>query len=153
MKPINLKFCSPFQINIQKREELSNLDKPVFNFSLLNPRKNGLRRKSKVCSLNTQIKKSGLMISHSKVFSYGLNWRLPEGFYIHGIEGFYYCTLTNLFLPGRNPFFSDFNNWRIFPIITANYIEEAGKLYATSPVQLCDIVAPVVFILQTSIKK
>ena len=24
MKPINLKFCAPFKINIQKREELSN---------------------------------------------------------------------------------------------------------------------------------
>ena len=50
MKPINLKFCAPFKINIQKREGLSKLKKnPVFGFSLLYPRKNGLRRKSKVC--------------------------------------------------------------------------------------------------------
>ena len=56
MKPINLKFCAPFKINIQKREELSNLEKPVFDFSQLYPRKNGLRRKSK----------SGLRISHLK---------------------------------------------------------------------------------------
>ena len=33
---------------IQKWEELSNLEKPVFDVSLLYPRKNGLRRKSKV---------------------------------------------------------------------------------------------------------
>ena len=32
---------------IEKQEELSNLEKPVFDFSLLYPRKNGLRRKSK----------------------------------------------------------------------------------------------------------
>ena len=31
MKPINLKFCAPFKINIQKREELSNFKKPVFD--------------------------------------------------------------------------------------------------------------------------
>ena len=55
-KPINLKFCAPFKINIQKREGLSNFKKPVFDFSLLYPRKNGLRRKSKVCPLDTQIK-------------------------------------------------------------------------------------------------
>ena len=35
---------------------ISNLEKPVFDFSLLYPRKNGLRRKSKVGSLDTQIK-------------------------------------------------------------------------------------------------
>ena len=35
MKPINLKFCTLFKININ------------FDFSLLYPRKNGLRRKSK----------------------------------------------------------------------------------------------------------
>ena len=31
--------------------------------------KRGLKRKSKVCTLDTQIKRSGLRISHSKVFS------------------------------------------------------------------------------------
>ena len=45
MKPINLRFCAPFKI-IQKREGLSNFKKSVFDFSLLYPRKNGLRRKS-----------------------------------------------------------------------------------------------------------
>ena len=56
MKSINLKFCASFNINIQKREGLSNLKKPVFDFSLLYPKKNGLRRKLKVCPLDTQIK-------------------------------------------------------------------------------------------------
>ena len=37
MKPINLKFCAPFKINIQKRGGLSNLKKTVFDFSVLNP--------------------------------------------------------------------------------------------------------------------
>ena len=50
-KPINLKFYAPFKINIQKREKFSNFKKPVFDFSLLYPRKNGLRRKSKVCQI------------------------------------------------------------------------------------------------------
>ena len=43
MKPINLKFCAPIKINTQIMEELVNFEKPVFNFSLLNPRKSGLR--------------------------------------------------------------------------------------------------------------
>ena len=48
MKPVNLKFCATFKINIQKLEGLSKLKKKlVFRFSLLYPRKNGLRRKSK----------------------------------------------------------------------------------------------------------
>ena len=56
MKPINLKFCAPFKINVQKREGLAYFKKQVFEFSLLYPRKNGLRRKSKVCLLDTQIR-------------------------------------------------------------------------------------------------
>ena len=56
MKPINLKFCAPFKINIQKREGLSYLKKPVFDSFLLYSRKNGLRRKSIVCPLDSQIK-------------------------------------------------------------------------------------------------
>ena len=48
MKPITLKFCAPFKVNIQKREGLSKFKKPVFDISLLYPRKNGLRRKSSV---------------------------------------------------------------------------------------------------------
>ena len=31
MKPINLKFCAPFT-ELQKWKELSNLEKPVFDF-------------------------------------------------------------------------------------------------------------------------
>ena len=54
MTLVNLKFLAPFKINI--REGLSNFEKPVFDFSLLYPRKVGLRRKSKVCPLDTQIK-------------------------------------------------------------------------------------------------
>ena len=38
MKPIQLNFCAPVKTNTQK---------PVFDLSLLYPRKNGLRRKSK----------------------------------------------------------------------------------------------------------
>ena len=49
-------ICAPFKINIQKLEELSNSKKPVFDFFLLYLRKNGLRRKLKVCPLDTQIK-------------------------------------------------------------------------------------------------
>ena len=56
MKPINLKFCAPFKINIQKREGLSYLKKPVFDSFLLYSRKNGLRRKSIACPLETLIK-------------------------------------------------------------------------------------------------
>ena len=48
MKPINFKFCAPY---IQKREGLSKFKKQIFDFSLLYPRKNGLRRKSKVCPI------------------------------------------------------------------------------------------------------
>ena len=55
-KPGNLKFFAPFKIIKQKRKGLSNFEKPVFDFSLLNPKKSGLRRKSKVCPLDTQIK-------------------------------------------------------------------------------------------------
>ena len=38
MKPINLKFCAQFKINIQK---------PVSDFSLLYPRQNGLEENEK----------------------------------------------------------------------------------------------------------
>ena len=55
MKPINFKFWAPFKIDKQKREGLSNLKKTVLDSSLLYPRKNGLRRKLKVCPLDTQI--------------------------------------------------------------------------------------------------
>ena len=51
MKPINLKFCAPF-----KMEGTLEYRKIGFDFSPLFPRKNGLRRKSKVCPLDTQIK-------------------------------------------------------------------------------------------------
>ena len=51
-----LKFWATLKINIQKREGLSNFEKQVFDLSLLNPKKNGLRRKSKVSPMDTQIK-------------------------------------------------------------------------------------------------
>ena len=68
-KTINLKFCAPFKIILQKREELSNFKKPVFDFSLLYPRKSGLSKKLKVTTVDFQIKQSGLRVSNSKVFS------------------------------------------------------------------------------------
>ena len=56
IRPINLKFCAPFKI-IYRNERDSLIDKkPVCDFSLLYPRKNGLRRKSKVCPLDAKIK-------------------------------------------------------------------------------------------------
>ena len=56
MKPINLKFCAPFNIIYRNGRDSLILKNWVFDFSLLYPRKNGLRRKSKVCPLYTQIK-------------------------------------------------------------------------------------------------
>ena len=66
-KPGNLKFYSPFRINIQKREGHFNFEKPVFDFSVLYPKKSGLNKKFKVSTLNIRIKQSGLKVSHSKV--------------------------------------------------------------------------------------
>ena len=43
MKPINLKIA----INIQKQEGLSNFEKPVFDFSVLYPKKSGLSKEIK----------------------------------------------------------------------------------------------------------
>ena len=63
MKPINLKFCALFKINIQKREEFLIIKRTVFNFSLLYPKKSGLNEKSKVSSLDIRIKQSGFMVS------------------------------------------------------------------------------------------
>ena len=55
MKPINFSFCAPFKI-IYNRNGWGSLNKKmVFDFSLLYPRMNGLKRKSKVCPLDTQI--------------------------------------------------------------------------------------------------
>ena len=56
MKLINLKFFAPFKIINRNGRDSLNQKNPVFDFSLLYPRKNGLRRKSKVCPLNPQIK-------------------------------------------------------------------------------------------------
>ena len=52
-----------FKINIQKQKGLYNFKKLVFDISLLYPGKNGLRRNSKVCPLDT------LIDINSKVFS------------------------------------------------------------------------------------
>ena len=51
--------------------EISNFDKPVFDFSVLYPKKSGLSKKLKVSTLNIRIKQSGLKVSHSKVPSSG----------------------------------------------------------------------------------
>ena len=64
-KPGNLKFCPPFKINIQKREGLSNFEKPEFDFSVL--KKSGLSKKLKVSTLDIRIKQSGLKVSDNKV--------------------------------------------------------------------------------------
>jgi len=56
MKPINLKFCAPLKIIFKNGRDYLNKKTPVFDFSLLYPRKNGLRIKSKLCSLDTRIK-------------------------------------------------------------------------------------------------
>ena len=69
MKPINLRFSVPFKIIDRNRRNSLFLKNRFLIFSLLYPRKNGLRRKSKVCPLDTHIKLSRLRISHSKVFS------------------------------------------------------------------------------------
>ena len=66
-KPGNLKFYAPFQINIQRREKLSNFEKPVFHFSVLYPKKRGLSKKLKVSTLDIRIKQSGLKVFHYKV--------------------------------------------------------------------------------------
>ena len=49
MKPINLKFCAPVKINIQKREELANFKKPVFDFSSISKKE---RFKEKIKSVS-----------------------------------------------------------------------------------------------------
>jgi len=66
-KPGNLKFCPPFKIIIQKREGLSNFEKPEFDFSVLYPKKSGLSKKLKVSTLDIRIKQSGLKVSNNKV--------------------------------------------------------------------------------------
>ena len=53
MKPIKLEFCAPLYTEIGGTLFFK---KPVFDFSLQYPRKNGLGIKSKVCPLDTQIK-------------------------------------------------------------------------------------------------
>ena len=53
-------------INIQKQEGLYNLEKSVFDFSLLYPKKSGLSKKLKVSTLDIRIKQSGLKVSHFK---------------------------------------------------------------------------------------
>ena len=59
--------CMPFMIDIQKREGLSNFEKPVFDFSVLYPKKSGLSKKLIVSTLEIWIQQSGLKLSHSKV--------------------------------------------------------------------------------------
>ena len=70
-KPGNLKFGAPFKITEQKREGLSNFETPVFDFSVLYPKKDGLSTTLKVSTLDIRIKHAGLKVSHSKVPSSG----------------------------------------------------------------------------------
>ena len=56
MKPINLKFGARFIRLYTETRGTLKFRKTDFDFSLLYSRKNGLRRKSKVCPLDTQIK-------------------------------------------------------------------------------------------------
>ena len=49
-------------INTQIREGLSNFEKPVFDFSVLYPKKSGLRKKLKVSTLDIRIKQLELKV-------------------------------------------------------------------------------------------
>ena len=51
-----LNFLAPFNINTQKQEVLTNFGKPVFDFSVLYPKKSGLSKKLKVSTLDIRIK-------------------------------------------------------------------------------------------------
>ena len=72
-----MKFCAPFKINIQKGEALSSFEKPVFDFSVLYPKKSELSKKLKVSTFDIWIKQSGLKVSHSKVPS-SENFRIVD---------------------------------------------------------------------------
>jgi len=54
-KPGNLKFCAPFKINITEMGRTLIFKKPVFNFSVLYPKKSGLSKKSKVPTLDIRL--------------------------------------------------------------------------------------------------
>ena len=62
-KPGNLKLFAPFKVNIQKRERLSNFDKPVLDLSELYPKKSEISKKLKVSTLDIRIKQLGLKVS------------------------------------------------------------------------------------------
>ena len=47
LKPINFEFCWPFKIIYRNGRDSLNFKKPVFDFSLLYPRKNGIRENQK----------------------------------------------------------------------------------------------------------
>ena len=68
MKPINLKFYLPFKMNKQKREGSLILKNWFLFFSTIS-KKERFKKKIKSVYSDTQIKKSELRISHSKVFS------------------------------------------------------------------------------------
>ena len=55
-KTTNLNFSAPFKIIYRNGWDLLIFKKPVFDFSLLYPRKNGLILESKVFALDTEIK-------------------------------------------------------------------------------------------------
>ena len=70
-KPVNLKFCTQFKINIQKREGLSNFENRFLIFLYYIQKTSGLSKKLKVSTLDIRIKQSGLKVYHSKVPSSG----------------------------------------------------------------------------------
>ena len=56
------------KINNQKRERISNFEKPVFDFSaVLNPKKSGLSKKLKVSHWIFEISSRYIKVSNSKV--------------------------------------------------------------------------------------
>ena len=64
MKTINLKFCAPFKI-FTETGGTSNFEDLLFIFLHYIQERTVKEEKSKVCPLDTQIKLSGLRISHS----------------------------------------------------------------------------------------
>ena len=68
MTLINLKFCAPFKINIQKRKN-SQILKTGFGFFFTISEEDGLRRKSKVCPLDTNQDNGYLVLKFSALYT------------------------------------------------------------------------------------
>ena len=72
MKPTNLKFCAPFNIIYSLNLKNRFL---IFLYFIQEKMVKEENHKCVLCTMDAQIKKLGLRISHSKVFSSGL----PKG--------------------------------------------------------------------------